>query len=71
MRVESDDLVIVLDGPLGQAEVIVGHTTIHIDVGILRVESDGLVIILDGPLGLAEAIVDQAPVHVNAGIQVL
>jgi len=51
VRVQLDDLVVVLYGPLVLAQGVVGNTPVVVSVSV-RVEIDGLIVVFDGPFVL-------------------
>ena len=61
LGVEADGLVVVLDGTLEFAQVVVGAAPEEVGIDILGVEADGLVIVLDGPLEFAQVVVGATP----------
>ena len=60
-----DSLVVVLDGPLVLAQVVIGESPVDVSQIIVRIEQDSLVVVLDGSLVMAKRCIGPAAVAVR------
>ena len=69
VRVQLDDLVVVLYRLLVLALPTVGITPVVVGQGVFRVQLDGLIVVIDGPLVLAQFTVGITPVAVASRLE--
>jgi hypothetical protein len=65
--VEPYGFVIVFDGLLVLASVVIDVAPVVIGVGRPRVKLNGPFVLVDLPLGLAQGVIDVAPVVIGVG----
>ena len=63
----ADGLIVVLDGPLMLAQLVVGLPPVEVGRGLIWSQTDGLVQVLDSLLGLAQPNVDGTTAVVSYG----